>query len=825
MSYKIQASFSAGELDPALHERTTLQKYASGLATARNVGIGKTGRIVSRGGRKHSVVTNSSGKKVLIHSMPHNGAYLEFSEGYCQARILSSGATAGSDTHTWVEADLENVTFVDIDEITIGIYCFGKNPMFFSYQGDGSSAFLSNPFSIPTAPTLVSLTANGAPAGYAVEYAITYMVQGQESAILTTASGTPLLPIAAGQSQRIIAKINTWSDVGLTEMKVYRRPAGAGAFGYIGSSTALSISGADRRMTFDDVGQAADYTNQPPALTGSLVHNGFSTPVSWNSATAIMYQQRLVASYGAKIEASRVGFAYNWTRDFPLSSESALSLKVQGSVSNSANRILRFIESDGLVVFATNGVWVSVGPLTPTNLNLQYRGEWVIDNSVPPVAIPGGVLFVDSKTNTVRSLTWSEEQATYFAEEVSIYSDHLFIDKRVKSWAFQDGAFPLLWVTFNDGTYASFTYEKSQEMRAWTRHDSGTDIEYVAGFVQQNLSTAVPYFSGIIFVTVQPDGTRNIELGIARYATGEEIEDNPEIDKSQIAARMDSMVSWESLVNDSLTGTNELEIAPVVPDDWGGELSVTCGTSGIFTAAYSPVGTKFKYFDPDDKSEYLLEVVRRESNNQIILEPVDTDFPGEVENFRLYKCKSTFTGLDHLEGEDVAVMVDGAVVASPNNDVDDYPTVTVVGGSITLPNDMVGAIVHVGRPITADVETLDIDTIEQHPTLIESMTLNKMYIKVHRSRGLFIGNKFPADDKVAGMQSLSQIDVDYEEEDPIIGNRPDQPISKRIECTIPGDWKSQGRVCIRQVDPVHFEILSIIPDIEELRRLDVREKA
>lgn len=823
MAYKVQASFSAGELDPALHERTTLQKYSSGLATARNVGIGKTGRIISRGGRKHSVVTNSEGKKVLIHPMPHNNAYLEFSEGYCVARVLNTGAEAGDDTHSWTEDDLEAVTFVDIDEITIGIFCRGKDPMFFLYQGDGSSSFISNPFTseIPTAPTLVSNTVGGT--GYNVEYAITYMVQGQESLALVTSTSTPKLPINAGESNRILAKINTWSDVGLTEMKVYRRPASAGAFGYIGSSTALSISGADRRMTFDDVGQEADYTHQPPALTGSLVNAGFSTPYSWKPATGIMYQQRLVLTYGAKVETSRVGFPYNFYRDFPLSSESALSLKVQGSASNSADYILRYLESNGLVVFATNGIWVSVGALSPNNLNLQNRGEWVIDNSVPPISIPGGVLFIDSKTNTVRSLTWSEENATYYADEVSIFSDHLFVEKRVKSWAFQDGAFPLLWVTFNDGTYASFTYERSQEMRAWTRHDSGTDIDFVVGFTQQKIAVPVPYFSGIIFVTKDVNNIRNIELGIARYATGEEMEDNPDIDKSQLAAAMDSMVSWESLVNDSLVGNDELEISTVVPGDWTGELKVTCGTSGIFTAAYAPVGTKFKYFDPDDKSEYLMTVIRRENNNEIICEP-DIEVPDDIENFRLYKCKSTFDGLDHLEGEDVSVMVDGAVVASPNNP--NFSTiVTVEDGQITLPNDMVGAIVHIGRPYVSDVETLDIDTIEQHPTLIESLTLNKLYIKVHRTRGFFISNTFPEDDSVEGMQSISDIAVNYEEENPIIGNRPPQPVTKRLEVTLPGDWKSQGRVCIRNVDPVHFEILSIIPDIEELRRLDVREKA
>ena len=47
MAYKPQSSFAAGEFDPALHERTTLEKYRSGLSKARGIHIAKTGRILS----------------------------------------------------------------------------------------------------------------------------------------------------------------------------------------------------------------------------------------------------------------------------------------------------------------------------------------------------------------------------------------------------------------------------------------------------------------------------------------------------------------------------------------------------------------------------------------------------------------------------------------------------------------------------------------------------------------------------------------------------------------------------------------------------------
>jgi len=131
----------------------------------------------------------------------------------------------------------------------------------------------------------------------------------------------------------------------------------------------------------------------------------------------------------------------------------------------------------------------------------------------------------------------------------------------------------------------------------------------------------------------------------------------------------------------------------------------------------------------------------------------------------------------------------------------------------------------VGRPIAADIKTLNISSVEQSPTLIESLTVNKMYLRMFESRGLYISNDFPEEEaggvdgtSVKKMQDLDIFDVPSGRD--IIGNRYKKPASKRVEQTLPGTWESQGKVSIRQVDPIHFEILSIIPDVEVLKRSD-----
>ena len=834
MAIAPQASFAAGELEPALRERTTLQKYKSGLANARNVYIAKTGRIVTRGGRKHFVKAKLSGRKIKIHTNLDTGAIIEWGHEY--ARVYTYNPDDSSDynmdefAHGVPESDLHLVKFVDGKDVgTVYVFCYGRNVGFFFLLGPptGNTVSLGPAyFGIPTTPTYVSNTISGT--GYDVDYAVTFLVNGEESGFVV--SNTGKLPINTTEKNTLIFRYPGGAAIAsqITEMKVYRRPRGGGSFGYIGSTSVFATTGADRDGTYVDIGGSADYTHSPPTMNQTVSLRGLSGPAALLSRVGLVYQQRLLISSYTGIEASRTGSPSNFYRDYPLNSDSSLSFKAGAS---GYAEVIDMIESDGLVVFTSKGVYLNTGALTPTNLALERKGSWIIDERVRPLTVPGGLLFVDSTSNCIRRLTWSTENAGYLGQEVSIFSNHLFEGKLITSWAFEDGEAPVIWVTLSDGTFLSFTYEQDQEMRAWTRHDSeGLNVEYVATMPKGSKSqfyqfrTLQPHS---IFV-VEKDGDRYIEFGVPRFVSKAIAVANPESDKNESNAFMDSMVSWQSLVNEDLTGNDVLALATTVPGDWEEPLTLTCGTSALFTVGgRGAIGTRFRHFDTVLGDAVNLEVTARASDNSVTVVP-SSEFPSDqASGFRLYDLKETFDGLDHLEGESVSVMVDGYVASSPNNDVDDYDPIIVDGGEITIPAAFGGgAIVHIGRPITADAETLDIETVEQRPVFLESDTLNKLYIQQFRTRGMWAGPQFPAGNKVKGdpvlaeipMVDVDKINVDYDAENEVVGNRYQAPTTERKEITLPGDWDSRGRVCVRQVDPVHFEILSIIPDLEDLRR-------
>jgi hypothetical protein len=621
--------------------------------------------------------------------------------------------------------------------------------------------------------------------GYNVQYSVTQVANGEESYQRDLAVGAAKLPVNAGEKNTLV--LNCSNESLSTEVRVYRRPENGISFGFIGS---VNVSAG--AATFIDYGGDADYTHAPPTWIDT-----FYSSFNLMAKTGCVYQQRMIVvnhSNDEVIDASRTGYPTNFLRDFPYSDDSALKFKA-GSAGNA--KVLHLFDNGGLIAFTTKGIYQSTGALSPTNISLEKKGNWVIEENVPPLEVPGALLFVDKSTNTVRTLIFSNEAGGFPGDEISIFSNHLFSNKKVKSWAFQDGDIPVVWVVFDDGSLVSLTYQRENQMQAWARHDSNGDTFECVTVLKDSSNKSIPYF------LIKRGQKRFIEIGSDRFVSDL---------KDYIG--MDASVTFKSELS---SGGAAIDVTPVVPGEWEGLLNIN-STLAVFanTAGNGAVGTIFRFFDAQG-SAVDLEVTSYVNTKYVVVQPAP-EFPSDQGySIKLYKTYTTLTGLDHLEGKLVSITSDGYVIASPNNNIDNLPAVTVVGGQVTL--DEPGAIVHVGLPFTSDVETLDIDTVEQKPTLLESSLVDKVYVKIYNSRGLYVGSSFPSNDKVGAEVGVdTMVDIEERDDSDMVENAV-QPLStKRIYQSVPNDWDSNGRVCFRQVDPLPFEILSIIPDLTILFR-------
>lgn len=821
MAIKVpQASFAKGELDPQLMKRVSLAAYDSGLATARNACISLTGSIFSRAGRKFFERTYWSslterGQEVVGFSPPGTQILIEFGHNFANVINFATGSVSitGPISHSYTLAQIKTAHFESSGNY-VYVFIYGQNTLKLDYV-NFSFVTAADVFAIPLGPGSPTITPAGTPSGHYVDYILTRVINGQESAAnFIAGASTYKLPISAGQSNSLDAIVTAGTtDEGVTEMRVYRRPQNGGSFGYIGSTSYIYSSGGNLHATFIDFGQEADYSiSQPVAQNVARPQPG---ETHLKAKTGVIYQQRLLLGgiklfSGVDLEgivASKVG-AQNYFYDtYPLNDECALRFKAGSS---GAANVRRMIDADGLVVFTNRGVFLHSGLLSPDNPGLAKKGKWKIKEDVPPLAAPGGLFFVDEITNTIRNLVWLDQIAAFNAKEISVYSNHLFKKREISSWGFHEGKDPVLFVVFDDGKFATFTYEFDQEMRAWTRGDSQVNIKQI---IQTEVAEKT-------FFLCEKNGTYWWEVTVPRWITGADLEDDSEAHMGQSAFYADSMITYNGISNAALVGADEFTLEPLVEGDWTGSLYLRCGTSGCFAGVGGTVGEVYRVFDPDSFVSYDLTITQKNSNNELIVIP-DREYDASLSSgFNLYFTANVITGLSHFEGEYPAVMVDGEVVCSPNNDRDDYDNMQVSGGQLILPNSIRGAIVHVGRPIVGDIGTLKVTTVEQAPTQHESLTVNKVYIDVLESRGLYIAPKFPDHDRVATMQPIEDAAVNYNQEAPVVPNRYDQPKTRTYEVTLPGEWDNGGEIALRQVDPVHFHITAISLDVDVERRSD-----
>ena len=151
---------------------------------------------------------------------------------------------------------------------------------------------------------------------------------------------------------------------------------------------------------------------------------------------------------------------------------------------------------------------------------------------------------------------------------------------------------------------------------------------------------------------------------------------------------------------------------------------------------------------------------------------------------------STLQGLNHLEGCTVAVLGDGAVM----------PPQKVKNGKITLPEEH--SVIHVGLPITAELQTLPIAVQLNDGSYGRGHTanINKAWLQVYRSSGIWVGPSF------------EELTENKQRTDEPFG-APSNAVTGTVAVLTTPSWKDEGKVCVRQADPLPLKITGLTVDL------------
>ncbi len=204
------------------------------------------------------------------------------------------------------------------------------------------------------------------------------------------------------------------------------------------------------------------------------------SPVRGWPISACFHQERLVIG-GSKALPNQLWFSRAgdlWNFDIGEGeADEAIAFPI---LSDQVNAIRAVFSGRHLQVFTGGAEWMVTGnPLTPETVQLhrQTRIGSRLDRAVPPVDIDGATLFVARNGREIREFLYTDLEQAYRSSDLALLAGHI-IDQPVDQ-AF-DPVRRLLAVVMQDGTLATLTLYRAEQVIAWTRHATEGSVRAVA---------------------------------------------------------------------------------------------------------------------------------------------------------------------------------------------------------------------------------------------------------------------------------------------------------------------------------------------------------
>lgn len=405
-------------------------------------------------------------------------------------------------------------------------------------------------------------------------------------------------------------------------------------------------------------------------------------------------------------------------------------------------------------------------PITPTNIVVQ-RDTTYGAAAVLPRRLGSFVYYIQRNLTTLRELGFNFDIDSQQALDMTLLADHV-LNKGVVDMAYQQSPNNILWVVRTDGQLAGLTRQIPQEVIGWHRHIMGGSFQ--GGDAVAESVAVIPGLSGNDQVWVITK--RTINSSTRRYV---EFLEEQEFDELDDAFFVDSGLT----LDDAKVIIGATQASPVV---------ITSTAHGFSN------GDQIKIVDVVGMTELnglFYKVKNVAANTFELTNTSDVDIDGTA--FTAYivggearEMVTAISGLDHLEGESVQVMVDGAV----------HPNETVSSGAITL--DLKAAKVHVGLGYVSDIQGLKLN--EGSAVGTGQAKDRRTYIATFRFYKT-LGAKFGREDRLETM-------IFRKTSDPLDQPPPMFTGDKRVQYLL--GWDRSGEWLIRQDQPLPMTLLAVL---------------
>lgn len=406
---------------------------------------------------------------------------------------------------------------------------------------------------------------------------------------------------------------------------------------------------------------------------------------------------------------------------------------------------------------------------------------------VVPATVGNGVLYVQDSLRKVRDIAQAESvEVRWESIDVTVLADHI-TKAKITQMVYMRDPDSVVWCVRADGALVGFTVNRAQDVRGWHPH-------YLGGISASN--TQQPAVVECVEVMPGPDGDdelwmivkRRINGSIKRYIEymGRGFDES---DDQEDAFYVDCGLTLDSPESVTLTpGTGADVVGSEGVEFVAGAAVFSSGDVGRWlmhsVVSYNEDGEK-------TSSKAIAKITSYTSTTR-----VDCTILAAWPDYTIgagdwYMSVTSLSGLDHLEGESVAIAVDGA----------SHQQVVVSSGSVNL--DGPSFICHVGLPYRSVLVPMTLEAGAADGTSQgKTRRIHKLALRLFRTSGLKYGpDEFGQMDKILSRDASASMDTAAE------------LFTGDIVLPWPGGYTTDSPLAFVQDEPLPATIVGVYPQI------------
>ncbi|WP_435149967.1 hypothetical protein ACIJYB_03940 [Candidatus Pelagibacter bacterium nBUS_44] len=435
-------SFVSGEFSPKMDGRTDFEKYSSGAKTLENFLVHPQGAATRRVGTQYIAEVKSSAAKTRLIPFEFSTTQtyiLEFGNTYIRfykdkGQILSSGS-AYEISSPYLTAELFDIKFAQSADV---MYITHPNHEVMKLSRTGHTSWTLAEVEFTDGPYL---------ANNSTATTLTPASAGVASGVNITASAVTGINGGAGFQTTDVGRIISFNS---GKAKITSRSSTTVVVCTI--TTAFASTAATAAF---NLGAFSDTTGHPSCVS--------------------FFEQRLVFA-GTTDEPQTLFFSKAGDYENMTTGTNADDAMVYTIASNQVNAI-RYMKAVRTLVVGTTGGEFTVSAdgtdasITPVNITIKRQSSF---GSANVDAIPAGnaILFLQKAKRKIRELQYNFDSDGYQAPDLTILNETV-TDTGINEMSYQQEPGSNIWCVRDDGVLACLTYQRSENVIAWSRHIFG----------------------------------------------------------------------------------------------------------------------------------------------------------------------------------------------------------------------------------------------------------------------------------------------------------------------------------------------------------------